>query len=358
MDKSVSRLPSYDASTLKDPSSDFHRLSRRIFRRSVALILGGGGARGLAHVGFIKAMEERGIPVDIIGGSSMGACVGGVLARELTATSTYNCIKAFSSNLRIRHFLPDITFPYLAKTTGSFFQRQLRDLFGNATFDDTWLEYYCAVTNVTKDCISQTVHRGNLSNSIAASMSYLGAVPPTCMNGDLWIDSCYSENLPARHARELGAETIFVVDVSRLEPLPLYRYGSSISGWNILISKMKNLLPARLHVPVSIPPSSSAISERLTLGTSTRESEAVKNMKGCYYIKLPLHGYTTKNFQKFEELVQQGYQGGKAWFDEQEALHNLPTLAVPHRIISGSELIQNAALDPRSSQASAEAQTL
>jgi lysophospholipid hydrolase len=326
-----------DSNTLNNPSTDFHRLSRRLFRRSIALILGGGGARGLAHVGFIKAMEERGIPVDIVGGSSMGACVGGVLARDLTAASTYNCIKAISSNLRIRHFLHDVTFPYLAKTTGYFFQRQLRNLFGNDAFDDMWLECYCAVTNVTKDCVLQTLHQGNLSTSIAASMSYLGAVPPTCMNGDLLIDSCYSGNLPARYARELGAATIFVVDVSRLEPLSPYRYGSTLSGWNILMSKLINSLPGKNRVPVSIPPSSSAISERLTLSTSLRESEAVRNMKGCYYIKLPLPGYTTRDFQKFEELVQKGYEAGRTWFDEQEALQNLSDLAVPKYVASRSE---------------------
>jgi lysophospholipid hydrolase len=332
IDKSAHSPSVLGSNTPINPSADFHRLARRLFRRSIALVLGGGGARGLAHVGFIQAMEERGIPVDIVGGSSMGACVGGVLARDLTATATYNCIKSMNGNLRISHFIPDLTYPYLAKTTGAFFQKMLRDVFGSATFNDLWLECYCAVTNVTKDCSSQAVQHGNLSTSIGASMSYLGAVPPTCIDGDLWIDSCYSGNLPARLARELGAETIFVVDVSRLEPLAPCQYGSTISGWQILISRFKNSLPSRLRVPVSYPPSSSVISERLTLGTSMIEAEAVKNMKGCYYVKLPLRGYTPRSFHKFEELVQEGYESGRAWFDEQEALQNLPDLAVPRYI--------------------------
>jgi lysophospholipid hydrolase len=165
-------------------------------------------------------------------------------------------------------------------------------------------------------------------------MSYLGSVPPTCINGDLWIDSGYSGNLPAHLAKELGAETIFVVDVSRLETLSSCQYRSTIYGWQILISRLKDFLLSRLRVPVSFPPSYSMINERLTLGTSIKEAEAVNNMKGRYYIKLPLRRYTLRRFHKSEELVQEGYQSGKAWFDEQETLQSFPNLAVPRYIAS------------------------
>lgn len=83
-------------SPLAHADADYRRLARRLFRRSIALVLGGGGARGLAHLGFIRTMEERGIPVDIAGGSSMGVYIGGVLARDLTFASTLECIKVLS----------------------------------------------------------------------------------------------------------------------------------------------------------------------------------------------------------------------------------------------------------------------
>lgn len=63
--------------------------------------------------------------------------------------------------------------------------------------NDMWLNYYYAVTNATKNGISQMLHEGEAAGSIAASMTYAGAVPPTCMDGDMLIDACYSGNLPA-----------------------------------------------------------------------------------------------------------------------------------------------------------------
>lgn len=332
MTTSQSESASTQFSALNHPSADFHRLARRLFRRSIALVLGGGGARGAAHVGFLKAMEEQGIPVDIIGGSSMGACVGGVFSRDLKATTTFEHIRRFCSSMRIRHFLHDTTYPWLAKTTGAFFQKQLRAIFADKEFDDTWLEYYCAVTNVTKDCILQTITRGRLSEFIAASMSYLGAVPPTCMDGDLIIDSCYSGNLPARRAKELGAEIVFVVDVSALEPISHYSYGSTISGWKILAVKTMAFVLGKDSRSLNIPPSASDISNRLDQGTSLRESEAIKETKGCYYIKLPLSRFTPREFYRYDEIVDAGYQAGRSWFEEQDRLQVFSSLAIPDYI--------------------------
>ncbi|KAG8434636.1 hypothetical protein GDO86_012847, partial [Hymenochirus boettgeri] len=68
--------------------SDFSRLARALTGNSIALVLGGGGARGFAHVGMIKSLEEAGIPVDMVGGTSMGAVIGGVYAEERQAAQT------------------------------------------------------------------------------------------------------------------------------------------------------------------------------------------------------------------------------------------------------------------------------
>jgi lysophospholipid hydrolase len=99
--------------------SDFARLARRLLSKSVGLVLGGGGAKGIAHVGIIRAFEEVGIPIDMVGGTSMGAFVGGVYARETDHVSVYGRCKLVSVRINSvwRMFL-DLTYPVLSLTTG------------------------------------------------------------------------------------------------------------------------------------------------------------------------------------------------------------------------------------------------
>lgn len=76
--------------------NDFARLARRLCDKSIGLVLGGGGARGISHIGMIQALEELQIPVDAIGGCSIGAFVGGLYAREGDLLSTTGRTKQVS----------------------------------------------------------------------------------------------------------------------------------------------------------------------------------------------------------------------------------------------------------------------
>ncbi|KAK3076584.1 phosphatidylcholine and lysophosphatidylcholine phospholipase, partial [Coniosporium uncinatum] len=89
--RKVRETPLYSAETpLK---GDFHRLARRLCGKSVGLVLGGGGARGIAHVGIIRALEEAGIPIDIVGGTSIGAFIGALYAWDADVVPTYGRAK-------------------------------------------------------------------------------------------------------------------------------------------------------------------------------------------------------------------------------------------------------------------------
>jgi lysophospholipid hydrolase len=104
------------------PRSDFSRLARRLLSKSIGLVLGGGGAKGLAHVGLIRAFEEYGIPVDMVGGTSMGAFVGGVLARENDQVSVYGRAKMFCRRMTSTWRMAiDLTYPIVSMTTGHEF---------------------------------------------------------------------------------------------------------------------------------------------------------------------------------------------------------------------------------------------
>jgi lysophospholipid hydrolase len=106
----VLQTPIY--STTSPFKSDFHRLARRLTGKSIGLVLGGGGARGCAHVGIIRAMEEAGIPIDIVGGTSIGAFVGALYAWDAGIVPMYGRIKRFSVRMgSMWRFALDLTYP-------------------------------------------------------------------------------------------------------------------------------------------------------------------------------------------------------------------------------------------------------
>lgn len=108
--RKVRQTPLYSAET--PFKGDFHRLARRLLGKSVGLVLGGGGARGIAHVGIIKAMEEAGIPIDIIGGTSIGSFIGALYAWDADVVPMYGRAKKFAGRMgSMWRFALDLTYP-------------------------------------------------------------------------------------------------------------------------------------------------------------------------------------------------------------------------------------------------------
>lgn len=108
--RKVRQTPLYSAET--PYKGDFHRLARRLCGKSVGLVLGGGGARGIAHVGIIRAMEEAGIPIDIVGGTSIGAFIGALYAWDADVVPMYGRAKKFAGRFgSMWRFALDLTYP-------------------------------------------------------------------------------------------------------------------------------------------------------------------------------------------------------------------------------------------------------
>ncbi|KAE8300772.1 Neuropathy target esterase [Larimichthys crocea] len=105
-----------------DRHSDFSRLARVLTGNSIALVLGGGGARGCSHVGVIKAMEEAGIPIDIVGGTSIGSFIGALYAEERSAVRTKQRAREWSKAMNsVFKTVLDLTYPITSMFSGSAF---------------------------------------------------------------------------------------------------------------------------------------------------------------------------------------------------------------------------------------------
>jgi predicted acylesterase/phospholipase RssA/CRP-like cAMP-binding protein len=213
---------------------DLRSVGRLLAGRGVTLVLGGGGARGYAHIGVIRAMEELGIPIDMVAGTSMGALVAAFVARRHSANRTED---AFLSLGR----LLDVTLPLVSISSGARIERAITTVHGDRRIEDTWLPFFCVSTNLTH--ARPLVHRrGSLAHALRASASLPGILPPVFEDGSLLIDGGLLDTLPIGVMRSLnGGGQVIAVDVSApVDVAAGGEFGDHLSGWRLLWQRLRH----------------------------------------------------------------------------------------------------------------------
>ncbi|KIW11554.1 hypothetical protein PV08_10855 [Exophiala spinifera] len=299
----VRQAPLYSTET--PFKSDFHRLARRLCGKSVGLVLGGGGARGIAHVGVIRALEEAGIPIDIIGGTSIGAFMGALYARDADAVPMFGRAKQFAGRMgSMWRFALDLTYPTASYTTGHEFNRGIFKIFGDSQIEDFWLSFYCNTTNISKS--RAEIHTSGYAwRYVRASMSLAGLIPPICDDGSMLLDGGYIDNLTVAHMKSLGADLVFAVDVGSLDDDTPQQYGDTLSGFWALLNRWNPFSS------IPNPPTLSDIQARLAYVSSVDALERAKNTPGCLYMRPPIDAYGTLQFGSFQEIVEIGHSYAK-----------------------------------------------
>uniref|UniRef100_A0A3Q3FVE8 lysophospholipase n=1 Tax=Kryptolebias marmoratus TaxID=37003 RepID=A0A3Q3FVE8_KRYMA len=294
-----------------DRHSDFSRLARILTGNAIALVLGGGGARGCSQVGIMRALCEAGIPVDLIGGTSVGALMGALYAEDRSHSRMRIRAREWAMEMtsRFRKAL-DFTYPYASMFTGAAFNSGISNVFKSKQIEDLWITYFNITTDITASAMR--VHTdGSLWRYVRASMSLSGYLPPLCdpKDGHQLMDGGYINNLPADVARSMGAKVVIAIDVGSRDETNLTNYGDSLSGWWVLWKRF-NPLAEKVKV-LNI----AEIQSRLAYVCCVRHLESVKNSDYCEYIRPPIDRYRTLEFDKFDEIAEVGYQHGKTVFD-------------------------------------------
>ncbi|XP_048505675.1 neuropathy target esterase sws isoform X8 [Athalia rosae] len=261
--------------------SDFSRLARWLTGTSVGLVLGGGGARGAAHIGMLKAILEAGIPIDMVGGVSIGAFMGALWCMEKNITTTTQKAREWSKKMTQwwRQIL-DLTYPMTSMFSGKDFNATIQGTFGDVYIEDLWLPYFTITTDITAS--SKRTHT---------------------------------------HADEMlrqGAHHILAIDVGSQDDTDLTNYGDSLSGW-WLLWKRWNPFATAVKVP-NLPD----IQSRLAYVSCVRQLEEVKSSDYCEYIRPPIDKYKTLQFANFDEIKDVGYHHGKTYFEGQLKAGVLP----------------------------------
>ncbi|XP_017789483.1 PREDICTED: neuropathy target esterase sws isoform X2 [Habropoda laboriosa] len=312
----------YSKVLMSEPNvhSDFSRLARWLTGTSVGLVLGGGGARGAAHVGMLKAVIEAGIPIDMVGGVSIGAFMGALWCMEKNITTTTQKAREWSKKMtQWWRQIMDLTYPVTSMFSGKDFNNTIQATFGDTYIEDLWLPYFTITTDITDSCMRTHTH-GSLWRYIRASMSLSGYMPPMCdpVDGHLLLDGGYVNNLPADEMLRQGAHHILAIDVGSQDDTDLTNYGDSLSGWWLLWKRWNPFA-----TPVKVP-NLPDIQSRLAYVSCVRQLEEVKNSDYCEYIRPPIDKYKTLQFANFDEIKDVGYQHGKTYFEGQLKAGVLP----------------------------------
>lgn len=218
---------------------DVARLARLVSGHGRGLVLAGGGARGLAHLGMLRALHEAGHRFDAVGGTSIGAIIGAGLACGWT-------LDAITETLR-RGFvegrpLSDWTLPLVAMTRGRRASTMLRHAFGALEIEDLPLPYFCISTQLSGGRMA--VHRhGSLWLWLRASSAIPGVLPPVLQQGRVYVDGALVDNLPTDVMAADGIAHITALDIrADIALLTTAEESSTPALWRLLLQRRQRIL--------------------------------------------------------------------------------------------------------------------
>ena len=198
---------------------DMRRLARIVSGRAIGLVLAGGGAKGFAHIGVIRALEEAGMEVDYVGGTSIGAIMGMELALGLDAGQIATAVrKAFLLHPKGNitgdyNFIPLVSLIKGLRSHGAT-TAAVRDAAGaDVDMEDTWKTFFVIASNYSTGS-EAVLSRGNLARNVIASYAIPGAMPPAFIDGHMMYDGGTFNNFPVDVMAQLGVGKIIGVDLS------------------------------------------------------------------------------------------------------------------------------------------------
>jgi NTE family protein len=189
--------------------ADIARVARLVTGRALAVVLSGGGARGFAHIGVMRALQAASLPVDAIGATSIGAIIGAGWAAGWTYAEMKERVhRSFVDT----NPLGDYTLPFVSLVAGRRVNHLLRAEFGEAHIEDLQLPYFCVSANLTNG--QAAVHRrGALWLWLRASVAIPGVLPPLFAQRQVHVDGATINNLPVDIMRDSLDAAIIAVDV-------------------------------------------------------------------------------------------------------------------------------------------------
>jgi predicted acylesterase/phospholipase RssA/CRP-like cAMP-binding protein len=287
-----------------DTENDFGRLARCLGDAAIGLVLGGGGARGLAHIGVVRALREAGVPIDMIGGTSMGAVMASLVAMDQDWDQMLETNR--EAWLR-RKPHKEYSLPFISLIRSRRLDSMAQKIWGEIEIEDLWISFFCVSCNLSTS--STMIHeRGLLWKAIRASASLPGVFVPVLSDGNILVDGGLVNNLPGDVMRERACRTLIVVDVGSEHEFT-FNLPEFPSPWQFLCSR---ILPfaARIEVPHIVD----VLIRTTDVSSSQKTRDVKRDADVC--LRPPIDAYGVLQFESLDEIAEVGYRYAKSKMED------------------------------------------
>jgi predicted acylesterase/phospholipase RssA len=288
--------------------NEYQRLIRFITGKPVGVVLGGGGGKGWACIGALKAFLDSQIPVDIIGGTSVGALIGACYAHHLDYDKLLEDYSKLSHAADKPFALKNFSWPLISLLSSKKPTEQLMKTFGDTQIEDLWIPFYSIATNLNKG--KEVIHQtGLLWECLRASMALPGIIPPVVIEGQLYVDGGILNNLPVDVMRTLLGKDAYIIAIS------LSKLGEDKRRYSfppIITFRMGLMRKLGLgYKDYKFPPFFNTFLNALLIGSSAREK--ANKLKANLLVSPDLSSFGTLKIDilQSQKILEIGYQSTK-----------------------------------------------
>lgn len=286
-------------------AKDFQRLFRFIRGKAVGLVLSGGGTRGWAHLGAIKAIREAKIPIDIIGGTSVGAMVAGLYAMHQSYEQAYESFKQIVIDSKHSVSWRSITWPIISIFNAKNITNSQINAFQDARIEDLWLPFFCVTSNISQNK-EELLQAGLIWEVVRASISIPGLMPPMLLNDELHVDGGLLNNLPVDIMRRLiGPKgNVIAIQLNNVsKDNHQYQFPPMITFTDAIRNKFSNRY--------KFPPFLDTFLRSMFLNSELRDN--ANALIANTYVSLDLHQFRVlySDLEEGEKLIEIGYNETK-----------------------------------------------
>ena len=301
----------------------------------IGVVLSGGGAKGLAHIGVLKVLEEAGVEVSFIGGTSMGAIVGGLYASGYSATELDSIFRGLDSDALLRDYTPRGSKNFFEKRNDEIYALQLpfkkfklgfpsalsKGLYNYTTinrltdhvqhirdFDSLPIPFVCIATDIETGQ-EVVLRHGVLPDAILASGAFPSLYAPVEIDGRVLIDGGIANNYPIEEVKKMGADFIIGVDVQ--DPL---RTRDQIKGATGVLVQINNYQ---------------------MIQKMKAKSEATD-----IYIRPDIEGFSVVSFEDGAAIIKKGEEAARKIIDSLKAIGNGAPIIKPHIELKDSVYVE------------------
>jgi NTE family protein/lysophospholipid hydrolase len=286
-------------------NEDMRRLARRVSGSAIGLVLGGGGARGFAHIGTLRALAEAGVEVDLVGGTSIGALIAAAHANGLSVDKMVGLAGFFAS----RRKLLDRTLPITSLMAGRKVSDLYRNIFGEMLIEDLWIPLF-AVSSGLSRAHAVTHSRGLVWRAVRASTAIPAIFPPLLADdGEVLVDGNVMNNMPLDVMREWceGGTVIGLNPMPTNDKMTPYHFGPSLTGWEALKGRF-GLFGSRTRAPSMI----GSVMRATEINSANRMRQASFRGLADLLVEPPLDTFPILAFDRYEPIIEIGYQSTRA----------------------------------------------